>query len=77
MKTNSIKRKTDLKDSLVELKGNLSFQSFMKELDTITGYGKTIFDKDLAQNAYNQGKQSISNLIHMKLEEIEKEKKGK
>lgn len=74
MKTNSIKRKTDLKDSLLELKGNLSFQNFLKELDTITGYGKTIFDKDVAQNGFNQGKQSVSNLIHMKLNEIEKEK---
>lgn len=73
-KTKMHRKEPKLKDQLDLLRSHSAFPEFLKEVNAITGYGKTVFDPDPCKHSYNSGKQAVGNLINRYLNELEENK---
>lgn len=73
MKTTESRRKSKLPDVLDALRGNTHFAAFLAVMDEECGYGRTVFQADSDQSAFQQGRQSFANDVHQAIKTLETE----
>lgn len=70
------RKKPLLRDALEAGRGNRLVEDLLTAIDHEAGFGKTVFDAEPCQSAFNQGRQSLANDINNHLAALKKEQQS-
>ena len=72
-KTTQHRKKPLLRDALEAGQGNRLVEDLLAAIDHECGFGRTVFEAEPCQSAFNLGRQSLSNDINQHLAALKKE----